>query len=298
MTKHIPTTLMVAMLLMGCVSTSFAATEAPPMVTMPTHLAADDAQRAQSLLARAVSAYRKDPERALVNFMLVGPYVDNELYVYVVGDDGIMRASGGSSLTLVGRDVRNLKDVDGKLFITDMMAGAKLKDSGSINYRWLDREHGGVERKVAYFQKVGDAIIAVGYYIHHSSPEEAKALLTKAAAEVKQDAKGAFTKFNDINSGYIRDDLYVFVVGIDDYVMYASGASSRLLGRKVDQVTDINGNRIFPQSIEAAKTKGNAEIHYTWINPVTRKQESKVSYLQRVGDYAVGVGYYLPQTGK
>ncbi|MBB1077506.1 cache domain-containing protein [Rhodoferax sp. 4810] len=297
MTKPIPTTLMVAMLLLGCVGAALAANDAPP-VTTPTHATADDAQRAQALLARAVAVYRKDPEHALVEFMLVGPYIDKELYIYVVGDDGIMRASGGSSLPLVGRDVRNLKDSDGKLFIAEMMANAKLKESGSVNYRWLDREHGVIERKVAYFQKVGNAFVAVGYYIHHSSPVEAKALLTNAVEAVKQDPKAAFTKFNDLNGGYIRDDLYVFVVGIDDHVMYASGTSPRLIGRKVDQLTDIDGKRIFPQSIAAAKARGNAEIQYTWVNPATGRHESKISYLERVGDYAVGVGYYLPQTSK
>ena len=127
----------------------------PSAVSTHSHATVDDAQRAQALLARAVAAYSKDPKRALVDFMMVGPYIDNELYVYVVGEDGIMRASGGSSVVLVGRDVRELKDADGKLFITDMLAGSKLKDSGSVAYRWLDREHGRIERKVAYFQKVG-----------------------------------------------------------------------------------------------------------------------------------------------
>jgi hypothetical protein len=31
---------------------------------------------------------------------------------------------------------------------------------------------------------------------------------------------------------------------------------------------------------------------------VTRRQENKVTYLERVGDYAVGVGYYPEQTKK
>jgi cytochrome c len=80
--------------------------------------------------------------------------------------------------------------------------------------------------------------------------------------------------------------------------MYASGASPRLVGRKVDNVTDVDGKRIFPKMSAAAKAKGSAELRYTWVNPTTRKPESKISYLERVGDYAVGVGYYQPPTGK
>ena len=297
MTKPIPTILMSALLLIGAAGPVLAASDNLPLSTQ-SHATVDDSQRAQALLARAVAAYSKDPKRALVDFMMVGPFIDNELYVYVVGEDGIMRASGGSSVVLVGRDVRELKDADGKLFITDMLAGSKFKDSGAVAYRWLDREHGMVERKVAYFQRVGDAIVAVGYYIHHSTPQEAKVLLKKAVEAVKQDPKGAFAKFNDLNGGYTRDDLYVFVVGIDDHVMYASGASPRLVGRKVDNVTDVDGKPVFPKMSAAAKAKGSAELRYTLVNPATGKPESKISYLERVGDYAVGVGYYQTQSGK
>lgn len=250
------------------------------------------------MLERAVVAYRKNPQQTLVDFSMVGPFIDQELYVYVVGEDGVMRASGGSSIALLGRDVRNLKDVDGKLFINEMLAEAKVKDSGTVAYRWADREHGGIERKVAYFQKLGDAIIAVGYYIHRSSPQEASALLGKAVAAVKQDAKVAFASFNDINGGYTMDDLYVFVVSLDDMVMQANGAAPRLVGRTVSDLRDVDGKRIFGQSLATVKTKGKAELRYTWRNPVTRRAETKITYLERIGNYAVGVGYYQLEARK
>ena len=63
-------------------------------------------------------------------------------------------------------------------------------------------------------------------------------------------------------------------------------------------MTDVNGKPIFPKMSAAAKAKGSAELRYTWVNPATRKSESKLSYLERVGDYAVGVGYYQNQSGK
>lgn len=295
MIKQIQTLLLVGLLSIAGVGLCAAASDAPASASGST---IEDATRARAMLDRAVVAYRKNPRQALVDFSMVGPFIDHELYVYVVGEDGVMRASGGSSVALVGRDVRNLKDVDGKLFISEMLAEARVKDSGSVAYRWADREHGGIERKVAYFQKVGDAIIAVGYYIHRSSPQEAGALLEKATAAVKQDAKAAFARFNDINGGYTMDDLYVFVVSIDDMVMRANGASPRLVGRNVSDLRDVDGKRIFGQSMATVKTKGNAELRYTWRNPVTRRAETKITYLERVGNYAVGVGYYQLEARK
>ena len=82
-------------------------------------------------------------------FQHVGPYIDGDLYVYAVGENGVMQASGGSSVTLVGRDVRELWDADGKQFMKDMLAGARTWGSGSIDYRWLNSEHGKSEHKIA-----------------------------------------------------------------------------------------------------------------------------------------------------
>ena len=299
MTKPFQTLIVAGMLLITCAGLPAAAAEPPPAKASAT-VATGDAARAQALLDRAIAAYRKDPGRALVDFSLVGPYQDRDLYVYVVGANGVMQASGGSSVALVGRDVRELRDADGKLFIKDMLAGAKTWGGGSIEYRWLNSEHGRIEHKIAYYRKSGDAIIAVGYYNPHSTSDEARAMLAKAVDAIKQDPKAAFARINDINGGFIHDDVYAFVVGINDHVMYASGGTPRLVGRKVDNVTDVTGQRIFPASVEVAKAaaKGTGELRYTWLNPVTHRQENKITYLERVGDYAVGVGYYPEQTTK
>jgi len=302
MTKPLKMCVLAGMLLIGCAGFSAAASDATGATTNAVAASATthDAARAKALLDRAVADYRKNPRRALVDFSMVGPYQDGDLYVYVVGANGVMQASGGSSVTLVGRDVRELRDADGKQFMKEMLAGARTWGSGSIEYRWLNGEHGKIEDKIAHYRKSGDAVIAVGYYNSHSTPDEARAMLARAVDAVRQDPKVAFARINDINGGFVHDDIYVFVVGIDDHVMHASGGTPRLIGRKVDKVTDISGKRIFPESVEVAKAaaRGTGELRYTWLNPVTRRQESKITYLERVGDYAVAVGYYPPQPAK
>jgi hypothetical protein len=50
--------------------------------------------------------------------------------------------------------------------------------------------------------------------------------------------------------------------------------------------------------VAEAAARGAGELRYTWLNPVTRWQENKVTDLERVGDYAVGVGCYPDQTTK
>ncbi|MDD2743197.1 MAG: cache domain-containing protein, partial [Rhodocyclaceae bacterium] len=176
----------------------------------------------------------------------------------------------------------------------EMLDGAQKSGSGFVEYRWLNREHGKVERKVAYYRKVGDAIIAVGYYIPRAAAQEARSLLDKAVTVMKADPKVAIERFNDMNGGFIEDDLYVFVVGVDNVMMYAHGAMPRLVGRNVDDLKDVDGKPIIQKMLSIVKLKGSGEFSYSWPNPVTRKVEHKTSYLQRVGSYMVAVGHYAP----
>lgn len=251
-----------------------------------------DAVRAQALLDRAVEHYRANGEKAFAAFSRAGEFIDGDLYVYVLGEEGVMKASGGPSITLVGRDVRNIKDAEGKLLFKEMFEGAMTQGGGAINYRWLNRKHGKVERKVAYYRKAGSVIIAVGYYIPHASQQAARALLTRSAEAMAKNAEEAIAHFNDVNGGFIEDDLYVFVVGLNDKIMYAHGATPRLIGRNVEDLRDVDGKPIVRQMIDIVKAKGSGKLQYTWANPVTNRKERKTTYLQRVDRYLVAVGHY------
>jgi len=256
--------------------------------------AAEDATRAQALLDRAVEHYRRSSEKSLAAFCRAGEFIDGDLYVYVVDANGVMQASGGPSLALVGRDVRNLKDANGKLFIKEMLDDAKIHGAGSIEYRWLNREHGKVERKIAYYRKEADAIVAVGYYIPRAAPEEAKALMARAVEAMTKDPREAIVRFSDMNGGFVEDDLYVFVVGLDDNIMHAHGAIPRLIGRNVADLHDADGKPIIRRMLDIVRAKGSGKLQYTWPNPVTHKKERKTTYLRRVDGYLVAVGHYVP----
>src|SRR5208337_2489989 len=124
-----------------------------------------DAARAQALLQRAVAHYKEVKESALAAFDREGEFVDGELYVYVISTEGVMLASGGPSSALIGRDVTDLQDAAGKPFFREMLDKAKGSGFGTVEYYWLNPIDNKMERKLAYFQKVDDRIIAVGYYI-------------------------------------------------------------------------------------------------------------------------------------
>jgi len=260
--------------------------------TSPT--AAANAERAQALLERAVTYYQAKGEAAFTAFYRDEEFRDGELYVYVLGGDGLMLMSGGPSSVLIGRDVRELRDTEDKPFMREILETAAANGSGVVEYRWLNPQHVRVERKIAYFRAVGDRVLVTGYYVPRASAEQAKAMLWRAVHELKQSGAKAFDRFNDLNGGFVQDDLYVFVVGLDDRRMHAHGAQPSLIASDVRHLTDADDKPFIPTMVDIAKTRGEGELDYRWKNPVTGQEENKRTYFQRVDNYLVAVGAYQP----
>lgn len=252
------------------------------------------AERAQKLLRKAVAHYAESGDRSLASFSRIGEFIDGEHYVYVLDLKGIMLASGGSSSSLVGRDVSKMVDATGKPFFQEMIAGAQSSGAGQIEYRWLNRVDNKVEPKITYYQRVQDRILAVGFYIPRASAEQARKLLDDATKAVSDDPEKAFSAFNDLGGSFIQDDLYVFVIGLGDTRFRAHGSMPRLIGSNGWELRDPNGKAIIQEMISIVKSKREGQLKYVWKNPVTNKIEPKNAYIKKVGDYLVGVGYYAP----
>ncbi|MFZ2949896.1 MAG: cache domain-containing protein [Desulfuromonadaceae bacterium] len=251
-----------------------------------------EAKKAKELLVQAVEHYTKRKDQALADFSMQGQFIKGDLYVYVLGTNGQFLASGGSSSVLIGRDVSSMRDASGKQFFREMIDTAQSQGAGMVEYKWLNRSDGKIEHKHTYYQKVGDRIIAVGFYIPHASQAQAKALLEQAVDAVTADPDSAFAAFNDLNGKFIQDDLYVFVVDLNDTTFRAHGASPRLLRSNALDLKDPDGKPIIRRMIVIAKSKGNGTLKYRWRNPLTGKIETKHTLLRKVNNYLVGVGYY------
>ncbi|WP_068637325.1 cache domain-containing protein [Thauera butanivorans] len=258
-----------------------------------TQAASSDAAKAQALLDQAEAYLRAHGDQAMAGFSRAGEFVDGELYVYVLDTRGNFLASGGSSTTLIGRNVAGVADSDGRLFFRDMIESAKARPAGQIEYRWSNPVRGINETKIASWRRVGDHILVIGYYAPHPSFELAKSLAWRAVHTLKVSGEDAFARFNSLNGGFVQDDLYVFVIGLDDGIMHAHGGQPRLIGRKATELVDpVSGRRFVKDMIDIARDKGEGEIRYTFRNPLTLKNEGKRTYVVRVGQYLVGVGTY------
>ena len=92
-----------------------------------------------------------------------GQFAKGETYIFVIDFKGMTLAHGGNP-DLVGKDMGALKDSDGKLFIKDMIEGAKTNGSGWSNYKWTNPVTNKIENKSSYFMKYDDVVVGCGFY--------------------------------------------------------------------------------------------------------------------------------------
>jgi hypothetical protein len=129
----------------------------------------------------------------------------------------------------------------------------------------------------------------------HGTPAEAKAMLAKAVAYYKANGRAkALAEFNRNRPPFSDRDLYVFCIGPDNKLV-ADGGYREYINQSADQMKDSDGKPIGKAVWDIAMKKGEGELHYNWINPVTKLIEPKVSYFAKVGEDACGVGSYDPK---
>ena len=125
------------------------------------------------------------------------------------------------------------------------------------------------------------------------TPAEAKAMLAKAVAHVKEvGRKQAFADFTAKKPPFSDRDLYVVCLA-SDHTVAAHGAFPAYVGSPVDVLKDADGKNL-GQAIWDAATKDNGEVRYPMRNPMTGKVERKVGFFQKIGDDVCGVGAYSP----
>lgn len=261
-------------------------------------LAADRAtpREARAMFEQAVKYMEANgPERAFAAFNnQKGKFVSKDLYVFVFDDKGTYHASGAAPETLVGLNVIDTTDAAGNPLFRQMIEGVQNTPETSVRYMWLNRSTNKVEPKVSYVRKIGDYVLGVGYFAPRASAEAARAMLDEAVALVAKEGKEkAAARFNDRRAGFIRDDLYVFMIGVDSGVYEAMGMNPKLVGTNARDLTDAAGHPVVVEMMDKTKTADSATVDYVWRNPVTNAVEKKRSYIRRVGNSLLGVGHYL-----
>ncbi len=252
-----------------------------------------EARRAMALLERAVRHVEAHGEAGVGDFTRNPDFVDHDLYVYALRSDGRFLASGGASAALIGDNVTAQLDLAGRPFFREMIEMARTAGEGEIEYHWFNPADSRGEPKLARFRTVGEIIVAVGYFPPRATEFEARRLLGDAIEALARDEAAALAEFQRLDGRFIRNDLYVFVVDIDDGRFLAHGASPELIGSDGHALRDPVGRAVVSEMLAIAGTRGEGELSYAWRNPTLDRIERKHTFFKRVSGKLVGVGYYL-----
>jgi methyl-accepting chemotaxis protein len=109
---------------------------------------------AAHLIAKGPERAYRDFERPNSAFMFADYYV----YAFDMKGDVFVHP------TLKGKNALDLADSDGKQFVRPMIVTGKTTGKGWEDYRWLNPITQKIEQKSAYFQRVGEVILACGIY--------------------------------------------------------------------------------------------------------------------------------------
>jgi signal transduction histidine kinase len=120
----------------------------------------DEAKAMAIKAAEFLKANGKDKAYPVFNDKANPAFRDRDLYVFVVDSTGTT-VSHGTNPALIGKSLLNLKDVDGKPFVQEMVG---IKDAGWVDYKWQNPQTKAVEPKTSYCVRVGDVVIGVGAY--------------------------------------------------------------------------------------------------------------------------------------
>ena len=131
--------------------------------------ASQDANRAseaeaEAMVKKAIEFYRKNGrEKAIAEFNKnPGTFVDRDLYVtvYTPTADALAHINP----KMVGKNMMDLRDPDGKFHIKERIESARAGNSGWQDFKFFNPQSKKVEPKRMYWEKHDNLVFAAGAY--------------------------------------------------------------------------------------------------------------------------------------
>jgi signal transduction histidine kinase len=124
------------------------------------------AEEAVALVKKAV-AYMKEhgKEKAFAEFSNINnpQFHDRDLYLFVYDINGTA-VTHGNNPKMIGKNLLEMKDNDGKLIIKTFIEVANSAGKGWVDYKWPNPVTKAVESKSSYIEKADGLIIGCGIY--------------------------------------------------------------------------------------------------------------------------------------
>lgn len=138
------------------------------MLALPAY-AADkgSSNEAMAMVKKAAALIKSDgKEKAFAAFSDPAnkDFHDRDLYIYAYDMNGVALAHGVNP-KMVGKNLLDMKDNEGKAMIQEMVKVAKSKGNGWVDFKWPNPVTKAIEAKSGYVEKVDDTMfVGSGIY--------------------------------------------------------------------------------------------------------------------------------------
>jgi uncharacterized protein len=128
--------------------------------------------------------------------------------------------------------------------------------------------------------------------VEFGTREEAKAMVKRVQEKFNRDgAEATFRAITEKSKAFHDHDLYPFIYDLNGVNM-AHGAKPELVGKNLIDFKDQNGKFLIREMIDLVNDSGSGWVNYRWASPTTDMVEDKSAYVEKMGQYLVGVGVH------
>ncbi len=250
----------------------------------------------QIFVTQALERYNSEGRDATIEYYNTSESIDGDWYVFIIDeDDGIIAHAARPER--LGKKLNELTDVTDYNYGADFAA---TTDKGSwVEYIYLNPVNNYYEKKHSWVVKHDGLIFGSGWYektlasLLPSRTEQpaayTKALVEQAIRRYVVTGRDAVIEYYN-NPEIVDGQWYIYLWDADANIL-AHPTSPQLIGTNgKDLNPDINGYHFGPD-LAAAPPEG-AWVTYTFLNPETRQQAKKHSWVQLYDGLIFGSGWY------
>jgi signal transduction histidine kinase len=116
-----------------------------------------------AMVKKGVSFWKENGDEKTFGAVTAKKFADRDLYLVVYGLDGVVHAHGANE-KMVGRNLMEFKDIDGKAFVKERVEMAQKEGSFWQDYKFTDPLTKKVEAKQSYCERIGQNVLCGGIY--------------------------------------------------------------------------------------------------------------------------------------
>lgn len=122
-------------------------------------------EQAEAMVKKGVAFVKANgAEKAYAEFnQKGGQFTLQDLYLVTYGLDGTVLAHGANA-KMIGKNLIDLKDIDGKAFVKERVELGKAKASFWQEYKFTNPETKKIEPKLMYCERLNETVVCGGIY--------------------------------------------------------------------------------------------------------------------------------------